>query len=313
MGSSSKIKEFGRNGSLVFAQKVAGNGGQIQFDAPIKVSGGLEGALALPKGKLWFVDSGKGSDGNDGSSWTKAFKTFAKAIANAKDWDVVFLAGGDYAENDISVTQRGLKILGVNTVGATRGPVLFIGSGTFILQLRNHDIEIAGCGFYQTTAYPCVQAAILSEHIWRTHIHDCGFSGGGTGELGISMGEVAAEAPYTMVEDCRFYNLSTTSVRLNSSAMVVRNNIFQLKASAIGIEVVPTTSSRPDKWIYGNKFVSIDVVNAVGIKVTNTPNVGELFVDSNHFVNFADNDHCISKRTGYTGLNYLGVTAIPIT
>jgi len=265
------------------------------------------------RGNVFYVEPVNGLDTNSGSSRSKPFKTFAKAVSVAADWDIIVLAGGDYEENDISITQRGLKIMGDGTSGATRGPVLFIGDGTFILQLRNHDIEIAGCAFYQTTAYPCVQAAILSEHIWRTHIHDCGFSGGGAGELGISMGAVAAEAPYAVIEDCRFYNLSDTGIRLNSSAMIVRRNVFSVKDGAKGVEVVPNSTSRPDKFILDNKFVSPGGTTAVGITVTNTPSAGELMVDGNHFVNFADNDHCISKRTGYTGLNYLGVTAIAIT
>jgi len=180
--------------------------------------------------------------------------------------------------------------------------------------IRAHDVEICNIGFYNLVdAKACIAISELPEHWWRTYIHDCGFSGDGTGYYGIYAGAVAAEAPYTIVERCRFYNLNGVAVRLNSSAMVVKDCLFDVRAAAIGIEDVPNSTSRPSRAILNNKFVTLDSTNAVAITVTNTPSAGNLLIDGNRFVNFADDDHCISKRTGYTGLNYLGVTAVPIT
>jgi len=84
-------------------------------------------------------------------------------------------------------------------------------------------------------------------------------------------------------------------------------------ANSIGVEDPQNAASRPDRWILDNRFKALNATNSQGIKITNTPTAGYLMIDGNRFINFADDDHCISKRTGYTGLNYHGVTAIPIT
>ncbi len=263
---------------------------------------------------VYYVDSVNGSDSNSGASWEYAKATFAAALDLAVDWDAIVLSGGDYTEDELQITQRGLKVIGINPTGPSRGPVLFIGEGNdHILELRNHDIEIIGVGFYQVAAYACVVIAELSENIWRCHIAHCGFSSSGTGTWGVYAGSIGAEAPYCVVEDCRFYNLASGGVYANSGAMVTRRNLFEVKASAVGIEDPQNSTSRPDRYILDNRFKTLDSTNAVGIKVTNTPSAGNLMIDGNHFIGFADNDHCISKRTGYTGLNYNGITAIPIT
>jgi hypothetical protein len=274
------------------------------------------------KGTVRFVDPLFGNNAWDGSLpkrnglTTQGPKlTIAAALAIAADYDVIICSWGDINEDNLIVSQKALKLIGLSNSGLTRGSPLFIGSAAKILAIEADDVEIAGFGFYQTFADTCISIAENPSFYWRTYIHDCGFSGDNTGLWGIKAGAVAAEGPYTIVERCRFYNLAAGGVRLNSSAMVIKDSIFSVMAGALGIEDVPNSSSRPDRYILNNKFITLDNVNALGVKVTNTPDPGQLMIDGNHFVNFADAAHAISAsgvKPGLIGLNYLGVTAIPI-
>jgi hypothetical protein len=53
-----------------------------------------------------YVDPVSGSDGNDGSEWSKAFRTITKAVALAVAGDVFYLAPGRYDEALITVSRK---------------------------------------------------------------------------------------------------------------------------------------------------------------------------------------------------------------
>jgi len=286
------------------------------------IPGGFVGLSNYP-GNPIFADPINGSDLYDGTlpkrygttkEGPKLTFTGALAIASAKD--VIVCGWGDFIEDGLVITQRGLKVIGFGTSGLLRGSPLFIGTlGGDILTIKADDVEIVGLGFYQTvTAKCCISLAENPAHYWRNHIHDCGFAGEVANTWGIRAGAVAAEAPYTVVERCRFYNL-TGGVRLNSSAMVVQDCHFSVPANSQGIEDVPTTSSRPDRSILRNTFKGLSDTS-YGVFVSNTPNRGELLIDQNHMVGFVDNAHCCnligSGKAGLLGLNYNNATAMAV-
>ena len=289
---------------------------------PVKdLMSGIPGFGNYP-GNPIFVDPVGGDDAWDGtfpvhqaSTLEGPKLTFGAALVVAVDRDVILVGYGDLTEDNLVITQRGLKVFGPDSSGLQRGGALFIGTTKDILTIKAHDVELAGLGFYQTGAKACISIAENPAHYWRTHIHHNGFSGE-AGSWGIRAGAVAAEAPYTIVEWCRFYNLLAGAIRLNSSMMVVQDCLFDVPNGAIGIEDVPNGSSRPDRSILRNKFKALGAT-AVGIQVTNTPDPGQLLIDDNRFAGFADAAHCCdvsgSGKTGLMGLNYFGITAIPIS
>lgn len=291
--------------------------GRHKFDTIL--ADNWEGVLseARVRANIIYVDPSTGGDGLKGKTWGAALATLAQAISNAVANDIIVLAQGDYSEHvTIPATKPGLKILGLSTSGMQRGGVLMIGTeASNLISVRAHNVEIANVSFYQPFAAPCISAAedAWGASTWRLHVHDCHLIGANVGTYGIWSGGVGTEAVATLIERCRLEQFVTANVRQNGGLGIVRDCIMTVNDNCIGVEDVPNTTSRPNRKILDNRFIALGAVNSIGIKVTNTPSAGRLHIDNNKFVNFADNNACISKRTGYTGLNYLGLTAIAIT
>ncbi len=268
------------------------------------------------KGIKYYVDWDNGSDSDSGSGWDKAWKTITHALSRAGNNALIVIGSGIYLEGaTLAITQNELKLLGVMSSGMTFGQPSIHTHGTETLITVNPTavgmVEIANLALHDQGAGKSILIGD-SKATWRTHIHDCFFGGNGAALYGIDVGSTM-DAPFSIIEDCYFENYVTACINQNAYNSMVRRCQFNLRTDQKGIIYVPNAASRPHGSILGNKFVTTDVTDSVGVSVTNTPTAGMLLVDDNRFVGFADDDHCISKRTRYTGLNYLGVTAIPIT
>lgn len=244
----------------------------------------------------------------------RVFTSLKAAVDSAKAWDTIkVMTGGDYDDGEvINITVEGLKILGPGISNHNTALVLGSSASHHLITINANHVEIAGLGFTQTkNGYDAIRVATTVD-VYKCHIHDCRFDGYGQGEYGIHTG-TTYDSPDIVIENNVFRSWQTAGIYANATRDLIRNNEFIVATALKGIDYIPNAGSRPDGRIYDNRFFTADGTNAVGISVTNTPTAGTLNIDGNKFQYFADNDHCISKRTGYTNLNYLGITAIAIT
>lgn len=147
------------------------------------------------QGKVWFVKPYSGSDGNSGTTPTKAFKTLAKALssATANQNDIVYLmAEGDSASltTDYQSAALDWNKDGVHLIGVNCSPL--IRQRSRIAQLSTvKDIEtlvtvsadncyIANLGVYHGVASSTATSPV-AFHVSGAgnHIHNCQLSGNG--------------------------------------------------------------------------------------------------------------------------------------
>ncbi len=274
--------------------------------------------LFKASGNVWCVNPTTGLDTNSGTNWQQPFLSIAHALVVSSPFDVILVAMGDINEEGLNITKRGIKLLGLTNSGLTRSSPLFIGTTQTIIRVRADDVEIGGFGFAQTFAAPALIIADDAGALpaWRSKIHDCYIDGWNTATYGIELGQAVQEAVATIIERCKFTSIVTANIRNNSENVVIQDTIHNVNAAGIGIQDVPNGSDRPNRYYLSNRFNTLDNVNAVGISVLNTPDPGQVMIDGNHFVNFADAAHscdvCGSGKTGLMGLNYDGITPLPI-
>ena len=305
-------------------------GGWLEVKKDVRFRGKLEYPEAFPW-NTHHVEYTNGSDNNSGVDKDHAFSSLAQAVSVAEPWDRILVhpaydAAAMLESDDdlpIIITQNGLKIIGGMTNERQWGTPAIHSHGTAtLIEIDAHQVEIAYLGFHMQGAGGCIDVAHSGDY-WRNHIHHCYFGGNATALWGIIAGNVTGsgfghahtvDAPCTVIEDNYFTFFNGSCVYANCGyGSVLRRNSFFVQAGDVGVTVGNNSTSRPHLEILDNRFSTPDSSSAYGIKVPNTPSAGYFFVDGNRFVNFADDDHCCEKRTGYTGLNYLGVTVVSIT
>jgi hypothetical protein len=247
----------------------------------------------------------------------KVYTSVKSAVSNAQDYDKVIVFPGVYDEGAvIDITQAGLKLRGSNTSNLMYGTTSLKASTAdhIIITVSANEVEIDHLSFIQNNANVVISinsGTTGSAAVYKTHIHDCHF-GSATATYGIDAGGTY-DAVDTIIEDCSFVCGANVGVRLNGTRCAVARCVFQIGTAGEGIVHTPGTGDRPYTRYLDNKFFTEDSTNSVGITVTNTPTVGMLLIDGNTFANFADADHCVTKRTGYVGLNWFGITGLEIT
>ena len=264
-------------------------------------------------GTIYFVDGTNGDDSNDGLLWTSAYASINGALDNGSAGDRFYLAPGDYDEGEeVAITLDDISIIGSGDFNRNVSLLLSDTASHHLITVNANNVKLVGLGLTQTKdTYDAIRIASTVSS-YKTRISGCRFDGYGQGEYAVHTG-TTYDSPDVVVDNCVFRSWQTACIYANATRDIYKNNIFLTTAAKIGINYVPTTGSRPDGLILDNRFLTTDSTSAVGVSLTGTPTAGTLMIDGNKFVNFADDDHCISARTGYTGLNYLGVTAIPIT
>jgi hypothetical protein len=245
------------------------------------------------KGKNWYVVGGEsgtiGANTNNGLSWNAPFATLAKAVSVASAHDTIYISAGSTSatllEDSLTITQNGLKIIGIMTSFNTFGwPSLHTHDADPILTINAAGVEIAYLSFHHQGANVCIRLGAAAA-TWRTHIHDCFFGGNSTSTYGIDLGNLN-DAPYTVVERCEFQHFATAGILLNAYSSTIKDCHFMVSNSTSGIVVSMNGGDRPYSKIFDNNFIS-EGTAAKGVDVTNTPTAGLLTISGNRFNNFS--------------------------
>ncbi len=277
------------------------------IDAVIDDEAIVSELIKVPKavGTCYFCDWDSGSDtANTGLTWASPYKSITKALTVAGNYATIYVKQGIYLEGaTLAVTQAGLRIIGVLNHHAQFGqPSIHTHGVETLMTINANQVELANLAFHDQGAGTSVALGTTTA-TWRTHIHDCFFGGNDTALYGVDMNGLM-DSPNTVVERCYFAGYKTAAIHFSSHESTVRDCIFQIRTADTGILYASNSADRPYGNILNCKFFSSDSTDSIGISVSNTPTAGLLMVDGNSFVNFASDDKCISKRTGYTGLNY---------
>lgn len=237
-------------------------------------------------GDVYFVDKAGGVDTNNGlGDWSNAFKTITAAVAAAGDYDTILVGPGFYTEAAvITITQIGLKIIGLNSSGKTRGPCAMktpTAAGAMLSLTSNtgstgaNDCEIANLAFIATSGQKAIQLGTAAEgYLWRTHIHNCAFFGDDTGTYAVAVYGATTtpsagafpDVAECVVEDCYFYSWATAATCVYGTRVSVKNNvIFLTGAGDIGIVI---GTGRPMGECTGNKILGANNTGDIGIKIT---------------------------------------------
>jgi len=268
------------------------------------------------KGKVYYVDDAATTAG-DGRCWASALKLPSAAIALASDFDTITIAEGAYTESAvITITQKGLRMLGYQAhEGEIYGTYIFRSGDHDLIHVEANSVEIGYLSFLQNVSdYDCIKWASDTGPVttYQGYIHHCSFKGSDKGEHGIFMVH-GGEAGQLVIDHCQFIGFATAAINSDGSSNMISNCVFDIMTAKIGIAFIPHGSGRPWCKILNNVFYSDDVTNAIGINVTNTPGVGNVIIDGNHFAYFADDNHAVSKRTGYCGINWRDAAVLPVT
>jgi hypothetical protein len=200
---------------------------------------------------VWYVDKTNCTVTGDGKSWESAFLTLTEAVAVAGDYDYIFIGPGFYTEVATqTITQVGLKIIGCNTSGKTRGPCALKGPSGGVttpiitVAVNANDVEICNLGFIATGAGKAIQlGGAASGYVWRTHIHDCAFFGDSTGTYAIAVYGATTtpsagafpDVAECVVEGCHFYAWTTACTCVYGTRVLLRGNTMFVPDSGIGI------------------------------------------------------------------------------
>ena len=217
-------------------------------------------------GSTYFVDNNSGSDSNDGSTWERAFKTFAKAVT---------ISNLDIARGSDRWARRNTIYYCADTEKATI--VAFpnkcdvVGCGSYDANGRagitghhapvnagNYGTRFFNMHFKATaTASPLVTLASTSSGI---EFYNCVFDGVvGTVTTGIT----STAAPFLRVQNCEFWGAFATAAISIGTGANIRMEILgnRITQAAIGITVNASATFACDAIIDGN------IIHAAGITI----------------------------------------------
>jgi hypothetical protein len=249
------------NGPLFAYQSVEGIGVNVYKDA-----------------QIWYVDKTNVTTAGDGSTWENAFKTITAALAVAGNYDIIYVGPGFYTEAaELTITQVGLKIIGCNSSGKTRGPCAMktpTAAGPMLtIAVNANDVEICNIAFIATSGQKAIQlGGAASGYVWRTHIHDCAFFGDDTGTYAVAVYGATTtpsagafpDVAECVVEKCHFYAWATAAICTYGTRMLNRANTIFVPANGVGIVL---GTGRPFSEVSYNKICGVNSGDT-GILVT---------------------------------------------
>jgi hypothetical protein len=317
--------------------------GFVEIDRKVRFKQEVQEIQDAPLGHVYYVKS-NGSDSNNGKSIDKAFKTVSYAVSCCDDYDLLRVMpshwpytsdaqAGQYAYLErsipINIDQMGLKIIGEttspflygsptihahNTAAAySHGDITGTGSTVDTLfNIRANQVEIANLCVQMQIAAPAVYIA-PTHQVNRCHIHDCAFTGYGTGTYAIRMGTATGgtgSPAMIAIENNLFNGWSAGAVELfAASGSVFRNNIVQVQDAAFGVQI-KTTGLPWGLFVLDNRFIASGSTSS-GLVLTNQYGTGMLLIDGNRFNGFASTAYAYTAYDAACfGLNYYNGAAI---
>lgn len=265
--------------------------------APIGIGTGIE----------YYVDGNGGSDGNDGRSWSKAYKTlaFALAVSHANialtnKWaqrNTIYIIGDAFVEDLTKLAQK-TDIVGCGSynhhqqAGVTGNHVI---DGTSYMGCRFINVQFnAAAGVIMTIPATMSGMSFLN----------CTFDSGAAATTGI----LATQTEQMTIKGCRFTGqFSTAAISLGAGAsnrMLIEDNIIE--SGAIGILINASfTCANSQAIIQRNTFAVVTLVvddNSSKVMIVNNQgrtdaakeiatvlDCNVLFCANNHFGNATAN------------------------
>lgn len=223
-------------------------------------------------GSTYFVDNNSGNDGNDGSSWERAFKTLQKAavvsnvdIARGSDrWarrNTIYYCA-DYETVGMTTFPNKCDVIGCGSYDANSKPGIY---GHHVpANAGNYGTRFINIWFKSTAAAgPIVTLASTSSGI---QFVDCTFTTNGTTTIGIQ----ATASPFMKVIGCRFEGAFATSYMTFGTGEcggteIIGNTMVDSAVDGIVVGSGATASWSPvikDNFIYAPGIVINDAVSA---------------------------------------------------
>lgn len=184
------------------------NGASVFNDGEADISGALESLVNAP-GTKFYVDSGSGSDSNDGLSWGSALATIAAAVAlcTANSGDQIHLAPGH--NEGFGDAQLDLDVAGIAIIGHGSGPA----RPRIDFDHANASINVAASGIvlHNITLLPSVTAVLIAIDIEAASTDTVlsaieslpGEDGAGVDEFALTI-DIKAGCTRTTIQNCRF-------------------------------------------------------------------------------------------------------------
>lgn len=295
-------------------------GGYVEIDRKIRFQKAVQFDQDNPIGDVFYVRD-TGSTAYVGTKPDKPFPSITYALTKAGDWDVIrVLPNATYttvgtgrflveAATPVTITQRGLKLLGMNSTYRGWGnPMVRCTSGAggaSLINVNADDVEIAYLGFYPNTAASKGINLAYSQAIYGGHVHDCYFKGGDVAVAAITTGAASYDAVGVHIERCYFQQFLTSCIEWYAGmGSAIENCTFVVPNAKNGINSLQQGGGKGWSFILNNKFLAQGTASQ-GILRTETPSDYYQMVDGNEFCGFADEAHCFVYDAQMTGRNYL--------
>lgn len=244
---------------------------------PTKVLGGLGGVPIAKDAKYIFVDSGNGSDSNDGKTVKTAKATLAGglAIATASKGDVIYLLPG-HAETitgaaGSGITKAGVTVIGVGN-GSLRPTFTFTTAVGASFDITAANVKVINCIFVCGIDN---QTAMVNVNAADVRFIDCRFDTN-SGTVGAAIGILtAATATRFRVEGCRFQGPATNSGTTTTAQIdhevgvdyIIRDNYFTGKMT----QAITNGAAVLRGLIADNYFVVATGTKAINMHASSTP------------------------------------------
>lgn len=295
-------------------------GGYIEIPRNVRFMGATKFDNENPIGDTFYVRD-TGSTANVGTKADKPFPSISYALTKAGDWDVIrVLPNATYttvgtgrflveADTPLTITQRGLKLLGYNKSFRGWGnPMVRCTSGAgghSIIDVNADDVEIGYLGFYPNTAASKGINFSYSQATYGGYLHDCYLKGGDVAVAGVTTGAASYDCVGMHIERCYFQQFLTSCIEWYAGAgAAIEQCTFVVPNGKNGINSLQQGSGKLWSFILNNKFLAQGTTSQ-GIKDTETPSNYYRMIDGNEFAGFADEAHCFTYSALWTGRNYL--------
>lgn len=253
-------------------------------------------------GSVYFVDNNSGLDSNDGSSFEKAFKTLAKAVAisnidiarGSDRWarrNTIYYAADTETANLVAFPNK-CDVIGVGSYDANVKPGI---SGRHVpVNAGNYGTRFINVWFKAVAhASPIVTLASTSS---GCQFIGCTFDGSaGTVTYAIQ----ATASPFLVVKDCDIFGTYATgyiTFGTGETAGTLIEGNWMHGSAGLGISTVTGTTSSYQTLIKDN----IISVTSTGICIDDEANgsTGILYCVGNRMMNAAT----LTNYAGYTGI-----------